>query len=185
MLFPDLRPDRTTDRPLRVRSRVPTAGDGADMWRIAQATTLDRNSPYAYVLWGDQFGRTSRIAEDRDGPVGFVTGHLVPDRPDTLFVWQVGVAGRARGRGVASLLLDDVWAANDGVRFLEATVTPSNAASDRLFRSFAARRGAQVRTEVAYGEDLFPGDDHEAEVRYRIGPVAAREHRTDDNPVGT
>lgn len=154
-----------------MRFRPPTPADGADIWALVAGSTLDLNSPYAYVLWGDHFAETTRVAHDSDGLVGFVMGHLIPNRPDTLFVWQVGVAARARGAGVASNLLDQAWAGTPGLRFLEATVTPTNTASDRLFRSFAARRSADVHTEPAYGEDLFPGDDHEAEVLYRIGPV--------------
>lgn len=141
------------------------------MWELAQSTSLDRNSPYAYLLWGDHFSATSRIAWDDDGLVGFVVGHLVPDRPDTLFVWQVGVADRARGLGLASRLLDEVVDSPGGVRFVEATVTPSNEASDRLFRSFAHRHGAAVDTAVAYDEELFPTEGHETEIRYRIGPM--------------
>lgn len=141
------------------------------MWELAQSTSLDRNSPYAYLMWGDLFSRTSRIARDGDGVVGFVLGHLVPERRDTLFVWQVGVAERVRGQGIASRLLEEAFGAAQGVRFVEATVTPSNGASDRLFRSFAERHGAAVNTEVAYAPELFPTEGHEAEIRYRIGPM--------------
>lgn len=141
------------------------------MWELAQSTSLDRNSPYAYLLWGDHFSATSRVAWDTDGLVGFLLGYRVPGQPDTLFVWQVGVADRVRGLGIASRLLDEVADSTRGVRFVEATVTPSNEASDRLFRSFAQRHGAEVDTSVAYAEDVFPRQGHEAEIRYRIGPV--------------
>ncbi|CAN5899762.1 diaminobutyrate acetyltransferase [soil metagenome] len=133
-------------------------------------TTLDENSPYAYVLCGDHFARTSRVAHHDDIVVGFVMGYPVPDRPDTLFVWQVGVDARARGQGLALRLIEEVWAHNPAFRFLESTVTPSNEASDRLFRAFAARHGAEVRTSLAYGVTCFPGD-HEAEIGYTIGPI--------------
>jgi L-2,4-diaminobutyric acid acetyltransferase len=139
-----------------------------------EASTLDTNSPYAYVLWGDHFAATSRVARGGEEVVGFVMAHRVPDRPDVLFVWQVGVAASQRGRGLASRLLDEAWRSVEGVRWLEATVTPSNQASDRLFRAFAVRHGAELSTSEAYGEDLFPdGQDHEAEVLYRIGPMGA------------
>lgn len=165
--------------------------DGADVWRLVSESTLDDNSPYAYLLWGDHFGSTSRVvrAEPRshvgqpeargEGELmGFVMGFAVPDRLDALFVWQVGVAPEARGRGIGSLLLDDIWAEHPHLRWLEATVTPNNAASDRLFRAFAERHGLEVATEVAYREHDFPTGDHEAEIRYRIGPSGPR-------PTGT
>lgn len=144
------------------------------MWQLATESTLDDNSPYAYVLWGDHFSSTSRVALDTDDNViGFVMGHRIPDRPDCLFVWQIGVADAFRGHGIASELLDGLWASVDGVKFLEATVTPSNSASDRLFRSFASRHGGEQSRGLAYNDELFPlGSSHEAEYLYRIGPIA-------------
>lgn len=155
-----------------VRSGPPTIEDGAGTWDLVDRSTLDTNSPYAYVLWGDHFSSTSRVARVDGEVVGFVMGYRVPERPDVLFVWQVGVAESHRGTGLASRLLDEVWEANEDLRFLESTVTPSNRASDLLFRSFARRHDADLSLGEAYGEHLFPpGQDHEAEVRYRIGPI--------------
>jgi L-2,4-diaminobutyric acid acetyltransferase len=159
------------DRPFDARSRPPTPADGADIWRLVGETALDDNSPYAYVLCGDHFARTSRVAHHDETLMGFVMGYRVPDRPDTLFIWQVGVDPRARGHGLASRLIEEIWSDHHGVRYLESTVTPSNQASDRLFRAFADRHRAEVETSVGYGVDLFPGDDHEAEMRYTIGPI--------------
>jgi L-2,4-diaminobutyric acid acetyltransferase len=50
-------------------------------------------------------------------------------------------------------------------------VTPSNVASETLFRRFGARHGAPVATDELFAEELFP-PGHEAEVRFRIGPLA-------------
>lgn len=142
------------------------------MWRLAADSTLDDNSPYAYLLWGDAFASTSRVAVDEDDRmVGFVTGLRLPDRPDSLFIWQIGVDQRVRGQGVASQLLDRLWVEVSGFRFLESTVTPSNEASDGLFRSFASRHGGALERSLAFGEELFPDGGHEAEYRYRIGPI--------------
>lgn len=164
-------PAQDPDRSPTIRFGRPTPADGAAIWELVAGTTLDLNSPYAYVLWGDHFSATSAVAHDDHGLAGFVMGHRVPDRPATLFVWQVGVVERARGTGLASRLLDEVWSGLDQVQHLEATVTPTNTASDRLFKSFGARHGLPVRTEPAYGEEMFPGEEHEAEFLYRIGPI--------------
>lgn len=147
------------------------------MWRLATESTLDDNSPYAYLLWSDLFSSTSRVVVDEsDHPVGFVMGLRVPDRPDCLFIWQIAVDDRARGKGVASQLLDDLWTDVAGIRFLEATVTPSNEASDRLFRSFGVRHDGRLERSLVYDESFFPtpadtDDAHEAEYLYRIGPI--------------
>ena len=142
------------------------------MWQLAAESTLDDNSPYAYVMWADLYAETTRVAlDDTDQVVGFVMGLRKPAEPDCLFVWQIGAAPSVRGRGVASQLLDGLWADVDDLRYLEATVTPSNQASDHLFRSFAARHDGALERSIAYGEELFPQGGHEAENRYRIGPI--------------
>lgn len=143
------------------------------MWHLARSVGLDVNSPYAYVLWGDRFAATSNVAVEPDGEiVGFVTGFRPPDDPAALFVWQIGVVGHSRGRGVARQMLDDLLA-RTAPSWLEATVTPSNTASASLFRGVATRRGVGFHEVEAYTADLFPGD-HEAEVRLRIGPLDRR-----------
>jgi L-2,4-diaminobutyric acid acetyltransferase len=53
---------------------------------------------------------------------------------------------------------------------LETTITPGNAASDRLFSSFGERHGASVERAVLFETAQFP-DGHDAEVLYRIGPL--------------
>lgn len=132
--------------------------DGAELWRIARGSgELDLNSPYSYLLWCRDFADTTAVARDASGrPVGFVTGYLRPDAPETLFVWQVAVEGSHRGSGVAGTLLDALTArvaAEHGVSRVEATVTPGNLASDRLFRSYARRRrrGPDAGGAVPFG----------------------------------
>ncbi|WP_165977683.1 hypothetical protein [Nonomuraea diastatica] len=53
---------------------------------------------------------------------------------------------------------------------MEATVTPDNLASDRLFTAFARDQGADLERRPLLGEELFPLE-HQAEVLYRIGPL--------------
>ncbi|MDV9191296.1 diaminobutyrate acetyltransferase [Streptomyces sp. SR27] len=170
---PEARPDLGVDLG---RARV---SDGSGLWRIARDSgELDVNSPYSYLLWCRDFADTTAVARDAEGrPVGFVTGYLRPDAPRTLFVWQVAVDGSHRGTGVAGALLDSLAArvaAEHGLDRMEATVTPGNAPSDRMFRSYARRHGATVTQEVLFPSTAFPGPDgtgHEPEVLYRIGPL--------------
>ncbi|MCX5388659.1 diaminobutyrate acetyltransferase [Streptomyces sp. NBC_00094] len=155
----------------------PTIEDGAELWRIARGSgELDLNSPYSYLLWCRDFADTTSVARDASGrPIGFVTGYVRPDAPETLFVWQIAVEGSHRGSGVAGTLLDALSArvaAEQGVSRVEATVTPGNLASDRLFRSYARRHGAEVTQEVLFPPAAFPAAGHDSEVLYRIGPLA-------------
>lgn len=57
---------------------------------------------------------------------------------------------------------------------MEATVTPTNEASRRLFKGFGRKVGAEVAIkEDFFSEADFPaGSAHEAEGLFRIGPYA-------------
>ena len=145
--------------------------DGPTLWALARDNGLDENSPYAYLLWSEYFRDTTVVATADDDaiPVGFVTAFRRPDEHGTVFVWQVGVDAGHRRRGIAGSLLDEL-VERCGATHLEATVTPSNAASETLFRRFGARHGAPVTTDELFGEELVP-PGHEAEVRFRIGPL--------------
>lgn len=151
----------------------PSPVDGGALWRLARGTgVLDVNSSYAYLLWTRDFAATSVVARHHGDVVGFVSGYTRPDAPDTLFVWQVGVDERHRGRGVARAMLDDLVAR--GPRFLETTVTATNEASIRLFGALARDHGVPHAREPLFTADLFP-DLHEAEELHRLGPWP---HRT-------
>ncbi|MGW2324785.1 diaminobutyrate acetyltransferase [Streptomyces sp. NPDC001700] len=167
------------DLPEGLTLDTPHVEDGAAIWRIARdSKTLDLNSSYSYLLWCRDFAATSVVARDAEGgPVGFITGYIRPERPETLVVWQVAVDQSWRGRGLAATLLDGLTArvAATGVRGIETTITPDNTASNRLFTSFAERHGAPVEHEVLFDGGMFPDGGHEPEVLYRIGPLADRD----------
>jgi L-2,4-diaminobutyric acid acetyltransferase len=157
--------------------REPSLRDAAPVWQlVCDSGVLDLNSPYAYLLLCSDFAPTSVVAETAGRIEGFAGAYRPPPRPESVFVWQVVTAREAQGRGLGSRLLDAVLArpACRGVRFLEATVTPSNQPSRALFRGLARRRGVPFAEGLAFGTDLFPGPDHEEEVRVRIGPLDAR-----------
>ncbi|MCA1939708.1 MAG: diaminobutyrate--2-oxoglutarate transaminase [Caenispirillum bisanense] len=160
--------------------RAARADDGAAMFELVKQTgSLDLNSAYCYLMMGQWFSDTCVVAE-RDGRVvGFVIGFVPPTQPDTIFVWQVGVAPSEKGRGVGKRLLDaflECEGPEGRPRYLEATVTPSNTASEMLFRSVARRQGARLKISEIFPGEWFPGDegsDHEPERLFRIGPLPA------------
>jgi L-2,4-diaminobutyric acid acetyltransferase len=152
----------------------PSVEDGGAIWRIARDSgKLDLNSSYAYLMWCHDFADTSLVARVGDEVVGFVIGYRRPTAPDTVVVWQVAVDSSQRGRGTAGALLDALVdrLADDGVRHMETTITPDNAPSQALFASLARRWGAAMDRAGTFDAGDFP-DEHESEVRYRIGPFA-------------
>lgn len=151
---------------------LPVVADGPALHRITRASgVLDVNSCYAYLLWCRDFSRTSAVARFDGAVVGFVTGFLRPQDPETLLVWQVAVDAAHRGGGVAGKLLnhlvDRLMPA--GVRYLETTISADNTASIRLFSRLAERRRAGIARSVLFPAELFP-DAHLGEDLYRIGP---------------
>lgn len=154
----------------------PRPGDGRLLWRLARDSgTLDLNSAYSYLLWCRDFAGTSAVARDSSGrPVGFVSGYLRPDSPETLLVWQIAVDESVRGLGVAGALLDGLSArvaAEHGLSSLETTISPGNLASERLFTSYAARHGATLTRTVLFAPEEFPDRGYAPEVLHRIGPL--------------
>jgi L-2,4-diaminobutyric acid acetyltransferase len=150
----------------------PSISDGAAIWRIARdSRTLDLNSSYAYLLWCHDFAESSVVARVDGTAVGFVIGYVKPRSPDTVVVWQIAVDESQRGRGLAGKLLDQLLRqlADQGVRHLETTITPDNAASIALFGSLAKRWGAGLQRVELFARSHFP-DGHECEDLYRIGP---------------
>ena len=154
--------------------------DAAAMHALAERSgALEVNSAYCYLLLADHFRATSVVAERHDPAgrgdvVGMVVGYRPPTRSDAIFVWQVGVDPAMRGRGLARAMLH-AFAATPGAagaRFLEATVTPDNAASRALFHAFARDRAAEIHEEDGYPAALFPGG-HEPERLLRIGPLSS------------
>lgn len=159
-----------------VQLQEPSLIDGPELWRLARdSKVLDVNSPYSYTLWCRDFADTSVVVKDAGVACGFITGYTRPSSPDTFFVWQVAVDHDHRGQGLARRMLDglaDRLAAR-GHRYMEATVTPDNAASTAMFQSFARDRGCELTRSPLFGAEHFPEGGHEPEVLFRIGPFEA------------
>ena len=159
-----------------IQIRTPSVDDGAAIWELVRgAGSLEPNSPYAYLLFSEYFADSCAVACDGDAVAGAIIGFRAPQRPDALFVWQIGVSpeyrGQSLGRRMLAWLMDQN--APGGVRFLEATVTPDNEPSQRMFRGFARATGSACDESPLFPAHLFPhtGGPHEDERLFRIGPV--------------
>lgn len=150
----------------------PPASDNAlDMKRIAKDSgVLSVNSTYFYALMPRHFRSTCLVAKQKEQVEGYVIAYAPPKQPDTLFVWQVGVAVEHQGKGLGKKLLTALVKAVEP-DFLEATIAPGNQPSVNLFKSVARGFGAEhfFGAQPFFGtEDL--GSDEEAEHLMRIGP---------------
>ena len=158
--------------------REPRLEDGAKVYALIRACPpLDVNSAYAYFLLSDHFRQTTVVAESEGRLVGCITAYLRPDQPDVVFVWQVAVHADARGQGLARRMLDEVAnrPAVANAKWMETTISPSNAPSRRLFASWAESRQVPIEESAYLTPEHFQpagGDaSHEAECLFRIGPL--------------
>jgi len=156
-----------------VSLRVPTLEDGMSVFRLIQrCPPLDNNSSYCNLLQCGHFSNTS-VAADLDGKlVGFISGYIVPARPDTLFLWQAAVDEDARGLGLASQMLSHILkrpSCHD-VRYIETTITESNQPSWRLFESLAKRLNTEIQSSPWLDKQTHFDGLHDSESLIRIGP---------------
>lgn len=161
-------------KPAQSTLRQPRQRDGAALHGlIAACPPLDLNSLYAYLLLCLHHSQTSVVAEADGVLVGAITAYIPPGQPDTLFVWQVAVAKQQRGQGLGKRMLQHLLTdciARRGLRWMETTISPSNAASDRLFTNFALQHAADCSTTTLFDADAFGQSGHEEERLYKIGP---------------
>lgn len=145
------------------------------MFRIVEESkVLDVNSSYSYLMWSKYFNETSLVAEVDNEIIGFVSGFLQPNSPDTLFVWQVAVDSKHRGKKLATTLIETLFKKqkNNNVTYLEATVTPTNIPSSKLFKGIAKKFKVDCQISECFSKDQFPDSTHEEELTYRIGPLS-------------
>lgn len=153
----------------------PNTEDGSEMWKLVkQSGVLDLNSPYSYLMMTKFFNKTCLIAKQRDRIAGFVTAFILPEKQDTVFVWQIGVAKDFRGQGIGTKILKNLLTCEGckKVSYLEATISPSNQASQSLFTGLARKLNTKYTISECFPENWFPVQDHEKEQIYRIGPFA-------------
>jgi len=153
--------------------QIPELTDGHSVHRlIERCPPLDTNSAYCNLLQCGHFAQTSVIAKSDSAVVGFISGYLLPDKPDTLFVWQVAIDATARGEGLATKMLDRLLTRPtlSHVKFLETTITDDNQASWALFTRFAQRKNVELCKSEYLDKTTHFSDEHDSESLVRLGP---------------
>lgn len=148
--------------------RPPSTEDGANIWRLIDSCeTLDENSLYCNLLQCDHFADTCVAAEraDNGALAGWVSGYLLPDTENTLFVWQVAVDKSVQGMGVGKKLLSALLErdACQDVSRLKTTITSDNEASWALFSSLARAHGGRLSHKPHFRKDAHFDGRHATE----------------------
>lgn len=160
--------------------RIPRSSDGAALHRLVEnCPPLDPNSLYCNLLQCTHFADTAVAAECGSELVGFISGFIPPAKPDTLFVWQVAVDASMRGQGLGGKMLNEL-VERTGATYMETTVTPDNAASWGMFRSFARSRDADCKDcGPLFERDQHFGGQHDSEHLARLGPFKSADTKTE------
>lgn len=157
--------------------RKPVKDDGYRLHRlVAECPPLDPNSIYCNLLQCSHFADTGVAAEIDGELVGFISGYIPPQQPDTVFVWQVAVHEKGRGKGLAKKMLKEIVGRDESrqVTHMETTITEDNEASWALFRSFARDMGAEVKYHEHFEKEMHFGGQHDSEFLLRIGPFSQK-----------
>lgn len=163
-------------RPTLPSLRRPRASDGAAIWKLVRACRpLDENSMYCNLIQCDHFADTCVLAEVHGDVVGWISAYVMPNDPETLFVWQVAVSEQMRGAGLGALMLKAILGrdACKGVRRLQTTITSENEASWALFRKFGRLQGTTLDVQPYYTQALHFQNRHKTENLVTI-PLANR-----------
>ncbi|MFU8788759.1 MAG: diaminobutyrate acetyltransferase [Methylobacter sp.] len=154
--------------------RSPKSEDGISVFQlVAQCPPLDPNSVYCNLLQCTHFADTSVAALNQGQLIGFVSAYLLPDRTDTLFIWQVAVSENARGQGLATQMLRHALNRpnNAHVCYVETTITPSNQASWALFERLAEKFNAELCSSALFDKEKHFDGRHDSEMLVKIGPL--------------
>lgn len=139
---------------------------------INSSPPLDGNSVYCNLLQCTHFAETSIAAELEGQLAGFISGYLIPERQDTLFIWQVAVAAAARGKGLAKSMLYQLLLRDRcrEINYLETTITSENKASRAMFESMAEFLESDCEESLLFDRDRHFNGTHDSELLLHIGP---------------
>ena len=152
--------------------RKPDPEDGALVHALIEhCKPLDTNSLYCNLLQCSHFRDTAVLAEEQGKIVGFISGYLLPNQSDTLFVWQVAVSEQARGLGLASKMLLELTGRHPSqIRHLHTSITLSNDASWNTFKRLAKTLNAPLNEQVMFDKEQHLDGQHDTEMLVQIGP---------------
>jgi L-2,4-diaminobutyric acid acetyltransferase len=157
----------------KIYIRKPKKEFAKKIYKLVEDTKiLDLNSEYLYLLQTTHFKESCSIALCEENIVGFVSGYRLPNKPDTLFVWQVAIDENFRGMGLAAKLIANTLKRkiNSDIKYIHTTVSPSNKSSIKMFTKLANYLKTEIKSKQFFEKEDFV-DQHEEENLYEIGPI--------------
>jgi L-2,4-diaminobutyric acid acetyltransferase len=153
--------------------RKPHPTDGPAVYElIKDCDPLDVNSRYCNLLQTYHFKDTCVAAECPDGKLwGFISGYVIPDSDNTLFIWQVAVSQQARGLGLGKEMIYHILGRRYlDIHYIHTTITEENGASWGMFSSLARDLDANMSTRLLFDSEKHFDGRHEDEIMLQLGP---------------
>ena len=121
---------------------------------IGKIEGLVQHPGHFYSIMARYFGDSFFLMEEDSRIIGLVWGFISQMDTDTLFLWQIGVAGEYRGKGVSYRLLDRFisYAREKGCMRVRATVETGNFASWKMFEKAKFETVSEGETIVVHGK---------------------------------
>lgn len=149
--------------------RHPVLEDGVAVFDLVDACKpLDLNSRYLYLLQCSHFAPTCVVASLHGEVAAWVSGYVLPQHPDTFFVWQVAVGQKVRGQGLGKRLINWLLAQQRGIEKIHTSITSDNAASWALFKSLARDWGSDLSSRDWFEQQSHFSGHHSTEVLVEI-----------------
>ena len=155
--------------------RMPESTDGPAVYElIKNCDPLDINSRYCNLLQTYHFKDTCVAAECPNGNLwGFISGYIIPNSDNTLFIWQVAVSNEARGLGLGKeMLLHILRRKHLDIHYIHTTITEENGPSWGMFSSLARDLDTNMSTRLLFDSEKHFDGRHEDEIMLQLGPFS-------------
>jgi len=156
---------------IHIQFSQPVLEEGMAIYQLVKnCPPLDLNSSYLYFLQASHFAQTCIVAKLNNKIVGWVSGYCLPEDREHFFVWQVAVDASVRGQGLAKQMLVNLLQRPNlaHIQKISTTISPSNLASQALFKSASQQLNATLSCTEFINEAHFQGECHEAEELYTL-----------------
>jgi L-2,4-diaminobutyric acid acetyltransferase len=156
--------------------RSPVPDDGPEIHALLRRCRgLDINSPQNYLLLCEHFSSTCIVVEQDSRVVAFISSYVLPERHDTLFIWQLAVDKHLRGQGLAKRLFRHLLSLHNlkRIRYVEAMLNPCNKVAQPLFESLAKQCHCDMSRLTVYPASMFGNANHGEEHLVRVGPIGS------------
>ncbi len=157
----------------KLHMRPPRKEDAAEIKSMLKPYIpyVGTNPVYTYLLICEHFSQTSTVvANEADEIVAFTSGFQPPEKPGTLFIWEVAVKKGYHGNNLYIRMIRELCH-RITPNYLEATVNPSNKSSQKRLKQIAEMFDCEITSDTVFPSDYFCDDKHEDEVLYRLGPI--------------